>query len=342
MVRALVIGSAAALVATLAGGPLIAWLRSRGFTKAISDEGPQSHQVKAGTPTMGGLLVLGTVLVFTATTLLAGRPFLLLPLGVMAGAAVVGLADDMLTIQGRERIGGHERGGLIAKALLGGVLGLIAGLVVYYSLDREYVSVPHFGTYHWSAAALVLASVAVVGGTTSAVAITDGLDGLVGGLLLFAYGAYGVIAGLEGETYLMMFCFTVVGALAGFLWHNAHPASVFMGETGVLPLGAGLAVVALMTGWWLVLPVIGVVFVAEALSDVVQISSFQLSGRRVLRMAPLHHHFELLGWKETQVVSRFWLVGIAGALLGVALVATNLPPGPSSSLWVGISLVLTQ
>jgi phospho-N-acetylmuramoyl-pentapeptide-transferase len=323
MVRALVIGSAAALVSVIAGGPLVALLGRLGMGKAISGEGPQSHQAKAGTPTMGGLLVLGTVLVFTLTTFLAGHPFLLLPLGVMAGAAVVGFADDLLTIQGRERIGGHERGGLIAKALLGGGLGLISGLVVYYSLGHEHVSVPHYGDYHWSGPAVVLASIAVVGSTTSAAAITDGLDGLLGGLLVFAYGAYGVIAGMEGEVYLAMFCFTVVGALAGFLWYNAHPARVFMGEAGALPLGAGLATVALMTGWWLVLPVIGVVFVAEALSDVAQIGSFRLTGRRVLKMAPLHHHFELLGWEETQVVTRFWLAGIVGALLGVALVLTQ-------------------
>ncbi len=323
MVRALFIGSAAAIVAGLVGGPFIDWLRHRGMIKAISEEGPQSHLSKSGTPTMGGLIVLGTIAVFTATTFLVGHAFLLLPLGVMGAAAVVGFADDLLTIQGRERIGGHERGGLIAKALLGGLLGLIAGLVVYYSLDHETVELPHYGAYHWSAAAVVLASTVVVGSTTSAVAITDGLDGLVGGLLLLAYGSYGVIAGIEGETYLMMFCFTVVGALAGFLWHNAHPARVFMGETGALPLGAGLATVALMTGWWLVLPVIGVVFVAEGLSDVVQIGSFRLTGRRVLKMAPLHHHFELAGWQEPQVVARFWLAGIVGAMLGIALVLTH-------------------
>src|ERR1700675_2129553 len=149
MVRALVIGSAAMVFATLAGGPLINWLIQRGIIKGISQEGPESHLSKAGTPTMGGLLVLSTILVFTVTTFLIGHPFLLLPLGVMAGAAVVGFADDLLTIQGRERIGGHERGGLIAKALLGTALGLIVGLVVYYSLDHETVELPHYGSYHW-------------------------------------------------------------------------------------------------------------------------------------------------------------------------------------------------
>jgi len=323
MVRALVIGSAASAVALLAGGPFIDLLRRLGVGKAISGEGPESHQAKAGTPTMGGLLLLGTIAAVTVSANLFGRGSVLLPLGVMALAGVAGFADDLLTLQGRERIGGHERGGLVAKALVGAILGLIAGLLVYYPLEVEHVNVPHYGPYHWSAAAVVLASIAVVAGTTSAAAITDGLDGLLAGLMLFAYGAFGVIAGLQGQTYLATFCFTVAGAIIGFLWHNGHPARVFMGETGALPLGAGLAVVALMTGWWLLLPVIGVVFVVEAASDIVQIGSFQLTGRRVLKMAPLHHHFELAGWAEPQVVLRFWLVGMAGALLGVALALTE-------------------
>jgi phospho-N-acetylmuramoyl-pentapeptide-transferase len=323
MVRALVIGSAASAVALLAGGPFIELLRRLGVGKAISEEGPQSHQSKAGTPTMGGLLMLGTIAAVTVPTNLFGRGSILLPLGVMAIAATVGFADDLLTLQGRERIGGHERGGLIAKALLGAGIGLIAGLLVYYPLEVEHVYVPHYGPCHWSAAAVVLASIAVVASTTSAAAITDGLDGLLAGLLLFAYGAYGVIAGLQGQTYLATFCFTVAGAIIGFLWYNGHPARVFMGETGALPLGAGLAVVGLMTGWWLLLPVIGVVFVAEAVSDIVQIGSFQLTGRRVFKMAPLHHHFELAGWAEPQVVTRFWLVGMVGAVLGVALALTE-------------------
>lgn len=323
MARGLIIGTAAALFATLAGGPLIDWLRAHGFGKAISDEGPESHQAKAGTPTMGGLLVIGTLLVFTAFTNLWGHPSILLPLGIMGVAAVVGYADDLLTIQGRPRIGGHERGGLIAKALLGAALGLVAGFVTYYSLDMRHVLVPNYGVYHWNVVAIVLASVVVVACTTSSVAISDGLDGLVGGLLVVAYGAYGLLAVFESEFHLATFCFTVVGALAGFLWYNSHPARVFMGEVGALPLGAGLATVALMLGWWLLLPVIGIVFVAEGLSDVAQIGSFQLTGRRVLKMAPLHHHFELLGWEETQVVTRFCLAGLAGAMLGVALALTH-------------------
>jgi phospho-N-acetylmuramoyl-pentapeptide-transferase len=150
--------------------------------------------------------------------------------------------------------------------------------------------------------------------------VTDGLDGLAGGLSAFAFAAYGLIAFLQGQDFLATFSFTVVGATMGFLWYNAHPARVFMGDTGALALGGTLAVVALMTGHWLLLPVIGIVFVAEAASDFLQISYFKLThGKRIFKMAPLHHHFELLGWAETQVVGRLWLVGIAGAMIGIAL-----------------------
>jgi phospho-N-acetylmuramoyl-pentapeptide-transferase len=323
MVRALVIGSAAMGLATVLGAPLIAELRRRGLGKAISSEGPESHLSKAGTPTMGGMLVLLVVAAVTIPTNLWSHPSILLPLLVMAGAAAVGFADDLLTIQGRERIGGHERGGLIAKALLGAGLGLVVGLIVYFGMDRHHVFVPHYGAYQWSSVLLVAAAIVVVAGTTSAVAISDGLDGLLGGLLVLSYGAYGVIAAAQDDSHIAVFCLTVAGAIAGFLWYNAYPASVFMGETGALPLGAGLATVALMTGWWLLLLIIGAVFVAEALSDIVQIGSFQLRGKRLLRMAPLHHHFELSGWAETQVVTRFWLVGAVGAALGVALALTG-------------------
>ena len=322
MVRALVIGSAASLVALLAGGPLVALLERLGVRKAISDEGPDSHHSKAGTPTMGGLLILGTVLAMTIPTNLTDRLSILLPLGVMGAVGLIGFADDLLTLQGSSRVGGHERVGLILKTSALGVVGLATGLILFYWLEVESLNVPHFGQYELSAGHIVVAIVVVMG-TTSATAVTDGLDGLLAGTMALAFAAYGVIAFLQGQSFLATFSFTVVGAIIGFLWYNAHPARVFMGETGAMPLGAGLATVALMTGWWLILPIVGVVLVAELLSVVVQIGSFQLTGRRPLKMAPLHHHFELLGWSEPQVVLRFWLIGAVGALLGIALALTG-------------------
>ena len=322
MVRALVIGSAATVVAALLGGPLIDVLRRLGIGKAISAEGPQSHQAKAGTPTMGGLLFLSVIAVFTATTNLVDKLSILLPLGVMGATGAIGVLDDLRTIQGRSSGTGHEREWQFAKegALL--VVGLGTGLVLYFSLDIREMHVPHLGSYDIGWAYIPLA-VVVMAGTTSASGFTDGLDGLLGGLMALAFGAYGVIAFAQGQTYLAVFCFTVVGALGGFLWHNAHPARVFMGDTGSLPLGAGLATVALMTGWWVLLPVVGVMLVIEGLSVVGQVASFRLLGFRILRMAPVHHHFELTGWPETRIVLRFWLIGLVGALIGVALALTD-------------------
>ena len=156
--------------------------------------------------------------------------------------------------------------------------------------------------------------------TTSSVAITDGLDSLAGGTVAIAFAAFGVIAIGQEQDFLVRFSFTTVGAVLGFLWYNAHPAQVFMGDTGALALGGTLSIVALMTGHWLLLPVIGIVFVIEASSDIIQIAYFKYSGgKRVFRMAPIHNHFELLGWSEPQIVTRFWLIGIAGAIVGVAL-----------------------
>ena len=323
MVQALVVGSVAAGVALIAGRPLLALLARFEVGKAISDEGPDSHHAKAGTPTMGGLLMLGTILTLTVATNLFGRLSILLPLGVMGAAGLLGFVDDLLTLQGRERIGAHGRLGFALKGAVLVVLGIATGFVLYYSLNVERLEVPHFGQYAPHAGLLIAMAVVVFVATTSAAAVTDGLDGLLAGLMALAFAAYGVIALLQGQTFLGVFCFTVVGAILGFLWYNAHPAQLFMGETGALSLGAGLATVALMTGWWLVLPVVGIVFVLEAFSNIAQIGSLRLTGRRVLRMAPLHHHFELIGWAEPQVVLRFWLVGVVGALLGVALVLTD-------------------
>jgi phospho-N-acetylmuramoyl-pentapeptide-transferase len=179
--------------------------------------------------------------------------------------------------------------------------------------------VPHFGAFSLGAFYVVVAAVVFFAGTSGMV-ITDGMDGLMAGVSAIAYAAYGAIALTQGQDALGAFAFAVTGATAAFLWFNAYPAQVFMGEVGSQPLAVGLVVLALMTGWWLLLPVIGVVYFAEGLSDVIQIGYFKLSkGKRVFRMAPIHYHFQLGGWQETQVVARFWLIGLLGAFAGVAL-----------------------
>ncbi len=323
MVYALVVGSSAFVLSLAAGGPVVAFLLRRGWGKAISSDGPASHATKAGTPTMGGLLIFGVVFLVTAPTNLAGHLSIFLPLGAIVAAGLIGLFDDYLTLEGRERVEAHVRVHMLAKLGTMTVLALGAALILYYGLDARSINVPHFGKYDMGLVYIPVA-VAVIVGTTSAVAITDGLDALAGGTAALAFGAYGVIAFLQEQTFLATFSFTVVGATLGFLWYNAYPARVIMGDTGAMALGSALAVVALMTGQWLLLPVVGVIFVMEALSDVIQIAYFRLTGgRRVFRMSPLHHHFELLGWSEPQVVTRFWLIGMVGGLLGIALALTD-------------------
>ena len=311
------------LVAILLGYPLLTLLRQLGIGKKIRIEGPSSHEQKMGTPTMGGLLICTCVAVVSAIVGLTihqdeGRS-VLVPLAVLILCAIVGAVDDFLTL-----VGGRGDGlSVTTKLFLLTLIGLASGIAIWHpqGLDYDFMFIPtqpppgeHLG--FWFVPLAVLAIV----GTANAVNLTDGLDSLAATAGAWSFLAYGVIALLQGQAFLVTFCFTVVGALLGFLWFNAHPALVFMGDTGSLALGAALAVVALMTGHIILLPLIGIVFVAEALSVMLQTGYFKLTGgRRLFRMAPLHHHFELLGWSETHITQRFWLISMLAAIAGVAL-----------------------
>lgn len=314
MFRALVIGVVAFLLSALSGLPIVGELRRRKLGKAISDYLPE-HNAKAGTPTMGGIMIFPTVLLVTLVGNLAGRYSMLLPFGMIGSTGLIGFIDDLGSLQGRARAGLSWR----LKFSIIAALSVAAGFILYFPLGIHRVAIPWHGHVNIGWAIIPLAVLIIVG-TTSAVAVTDGLDMLAGGTTAFAFAAYGAIAAFQGQPFLGAFCYTVVGAILGFLWFNAYPARVIMGDTGALALGSGLAVVALMTEQWIVLPIVGIVFVVEAFSDVLQIVYFKAThGRRILRKAPLHHHFEMSGWSEVQVVMRFWLAGIAGAMIGVAL-----------------------
>ncbi|MEI6664645.1 MAG: phospho-N-acetylmuramoyl-pentapeptide-transferase [Chloroflexota bacterium] len=315
MSYALVVGFLSFVVALITGGPVVRWLQARHLGKAISEFGPSSHLTKAGTPTMGGLLIFGTVAIVTVFTNINGHLSILLPLSVVLAMLIVGMVDDRGTLIGQRSAGLSWR----LKLVLIAILSAVVSWVCYSLLDAHSVNVPDLGKFDIGISYLVVAFI-VVFATTTSVAITDGLDGLLGGTAAVAFVAYGVIAVAQEQDFVATFCLTVAGALLGFLWFNAHPARVFMGDTGALPLGAALGTVALMTGHWLLLPVIGVVFVAEAASDVIQIAYFKTTGgRRIFRMAPLHNHLELIGWSEPQIVTRLWLVSIAGGMVGIAL-----------------------
>ncbi len=315
MFHALLLGVTAFALAAVAGSPVVEFLRAQKVGKAISADGPVTHNIKAGTPTMGGVLIFGTVLIVTLALNLVRGLSILLPFTVIAVAGLIGLMDDLGTLHGRRQRGLSWR----LKFLLFGLLSLATGFVLYFWLRVEHVHVPWVGPV-WIGVGIVPLALPIMLGTTISAGITDGMDGLLGTTAALAYVAYGVIAAAQGQTFLAGFCFTVVGAILGFLWFNGYPACVFMGEVGALPLGAALAVVAMMTEQWIVLPLIGVVFFANAMADIIQVVYFKLThGKRLFRMAPLHNHFELLGWPESRVVTRLWLVGAAGAMLGIAV-----------------------
>jgi len=293
--------------------------------KQIRVDGPQSHFSKAGTPTMGGLLVvtvvLGVTIVLNFLNLIGmnaiGRS-ILLPMGVMAGMAVLGGVDDWVNVK-RRNPGGI---GMLArhKAFWGLAIAVAAAVGLHFFLGLESMAVPGVPEKISIGLWYIPVAVFIVNATCHTVNLTDGLDGLAAGTVLAAFLSYAVIAYLQEQVYLVAFCLTVVGALMGFLWFNAYPAKVIMGDTGALALGGTLATVALMTGQWLLLPVVGVVFVAEGMSDILQVAYFKRTkGKRLFRMAPIHHHFELGGWSEVQVTIRFWIIGIIGGMLGVAL-----------------------
>jgi phospho-N-acetylmuramoyl-pentapeptide-transferase len=312
------------MLAIIWGTPLLRVLRHFRIGKIIRVEEPDRHFTKMGTPTMGGVMIILPVALITilmnAASLLGvtvlGRS-VLLPLLVLLTYGLLGAVDDWEGVRGPRRgIGMRAR----TKFLFQVVLAVGIAFVLKYMLGVPEMFWPGWddpislGNLYIPVAAFIIV------GMSNAVNFTDGLDGLAGLISATAFAAYGVIALLQGQIFIGRFCFTLVGALFGFLWFNVHPAQLFMGDTGSLALGATLGVVALMTGQWLLLPIIAIIPVSEAFSDVIQIVYFRATkGKRFFRMAPIHYHFELGGWSETQVVQRFWLVGLLFAMFGIAL-----------------------
>jgi phospho-N-acetylmuramoyl-pentapeptide-transferase len=230
----------------------------------------------------------------------------------------LGSLDDWQKLRGKRR---EERGMRArTKFVIQIILGVIISIGLQYVLQAPQMYLPWLNREITLGFWYVPISTLLIVGFSNAVNFTDGLDGLAGLISATCFATYGLIALMQGQLYLARFCFTLVGALFGFLWFNVHPAQLFMGDIGSLPLGATLAVVALMTGQWLLLPLIAVIPLSVMLSVVLQVGYFKLTkGKRLFKMAPLQHHFELLGWSETQVVQRFWLIGLLAAILGTAI-----------------------
>jgi phospho-N-acetylmuramoyl-pentapeptide-transferase len=317
-----VLAAAVAFLVTVAlGSTFIQFLQSRKFGQFVREEGPQTHLIKAGTPTMGGVVIL---MGLVAALLVVARPnaatfATLLLVMVVAG---IGFYDDWQKISKKrpEGLSARYKFGLLMLAVV-----LADVLAIYYVGVTQTVLVPYFDLSLVLGPGVVGIAIfsgfllLVIAGTTNAVNLTDGLDGLAAGAGALALLSYTAIAFLERQYDVAIVCGAMVGAIIGFLWYNSHPADIFMGDTGSLAIGGVLAAAAVLTKTELLLPVIGGLFVVEALSVMIQVAVFKLTGKRVFKMAPIHHHFEFLGWEENKVVVRFWILQAACSAFGFFL-----------------------
>jgi phospho-N-acetylmuramoyl-pentapeptide-transferase len=305
----------------LLGSKFIEFLQSRKFGQFVREEGPQTHLIKTGTPTMGGIVMLTGLL---GALVVVARPNVstLTTLLLVAVVAGIGLYDDWQKISKKRPEGLSARYKFLLLTL---AVVLADVLAVRYVGVTQTVLVPYFdrslvlGPGVLGIALFSVFLLLVIAGTTNAVNLTDGLDGLAAGAAAIALLAYTAIAFLERQYDVAVICGAMVGAIVGFLWYNSHPADIFMGDTGSLAIGGVLAAAAVLTKTELLLPIVGGLFVVEALSVIVQVFVFKLTGRRVFKMAPIHHHFEFLGWDENKVVVRFWIAQAAFSSVGFFL-----------------------
>jgi phospho-N-acetylmuramoyl-pentapeptide-transferase len=305
-------------VAVILSPLFIPFLRRLKFGQSIRDEGPESHQKKSGTPTMGGIVI---VLSIIATTIFISLQYLsfsleiLLLLLVTVGFGLVGFLDDYIKVVKKRNLGLTSKQKLVGQLIIAGLFywGLLQlGISTVITIPATTISLDIGWLY------LPFVIVMLVG-ASNAVNLTDGLDGLLAGTGAIAFGAFAILAWYADLIDVAIFSAAIVGAVLGFLVFNAHPAKVFMGDTGSLALGGAIAAIAIMTKQELLLVLIGGVFVIETLSVIIQVISFKTRGKRVFKMSPLHHHYELSGWSEWRVVVTFWMVGMILAVLGIYL-----------------------
>ena len=324
MAFALTVGTATFLMAIIWGSPLVELMRRLKLGKNIRIDGPKSHREKMGTPAMGGILIVAWVTISSLTVNgvslvqdLEIAESVLIPLGVLIAYSILGGIDDYQGFRTRPGEGMKAR----HKIWFQVGIALAAAVALYLVNGQDgFVAIPTVPVLISLGVFFIPIAAFIITGVSNAVNLVDGLDGLAGLTTSSAFIAYGIIAFLQDQQFLAVFCFTVVGGCFAFLWYNAKPAQMFMGDVGSQALGGALAVVALMTNQWLILPIIGIIPVATTLSVTLQVSYFKMTGgKRLFRMSPLHHHFELIGWSETQIVQRWWLISVLGAMVGIAL-----------------------
>ncbi|HEY3186312.1 MAG TPA: phospho-N-acetylmuramoyl-pentapeptide-transferase [Solirubrobacteraceae bacterium] len=296
--------------------PYLRLLRHLGFAKQIREEEPESHMVKWGTPTMGGLLVIVVVVAIFLLLRWPPQGGVIAPLATLALVGLLGAVDDYLNARTGEGIRARQ------KLIWQSVVALFVAWQVQSTYHITGIRVPFVGDVAIEPGIYIAFAAFAIVAASNGVNITDGLDGLAGGTLAIAFVSFLIIALLNEPTQpqIALLCALIIGALLGFLWFNVHPAQLFMGDSGSLSLGATLAVIALITGQILVLPLIGLIFVVETGSVILQVAYFKATkGRRLFRFTPIHGHFELGGWDEEKITLRFWIVGILAGMLGLTL-----------------------
>lgn len=300
----------------LCTGPLlIPELHKLKFGQSIREEGPKSHQAKSGTPTMGGIMIILAIVIATVAAAPL-TPAVLLALFITLGHFVLGFLDDYIKVVKKRNLGLKAKQKMLGQILIA-IVTMIVGTRVLGIDTTIWIPIADInldiGIGYYFLVLFVLV------GTSNAVNLTDGLDGLASGTAAIASGAYALVCYMTGHFDLALFCVAMMMACVAFLRFNAHPAKVFMGDTGSLALGGAIAAVGILTHTEILLAVIGFVFVCEALSVIIQVISFKTTGKRVFRMSPIHHHFELGGWKETKVVFVFWMVGLVASVVGLLM-----------------------
>ena len=300
----------------LCTGPLlIPELHKLKFGQSIREEGPKSHQAKSGTPTMCGIMIILAIVIATVAAAPL-TPAVLLALFITLGHFVLGFLDDYIKVVKKRNLGLKAKQKMLGQILIA-IVTMIVGTRVLGIDTTIWIPIADInldiGVGYYFLVLFVLV------GTSNAVNLTDGLDGLASGTVAIASGAYALVCYMTGHFDLAIFCVAMMMACLAFLRFNAHPAKVFMGDTGSLALGGAIAAVGILTHTEILLAVIGFVFVCEALSVIIQVISFKTTGKRVFRMSPIHHHFELGGWKETKVVFVFWMVGLVASVVGLLM-----------------------
>jgi len=305
-----------AFIITLVSGPIvIPMLKKLNIGQNVRDDGPKSHlTTKSGTPTMGGIIIIFSLVITALTSGLLNRDMYVLVLSTI-GFGLIGFIDDYLKIKNKRSLGLKAYQKLIGQVVLAVILAIYQSNT---SMLGTKVIIPFFENKYLDLGMLYVPFIAfVVVGTVNSVNFTDGLDGLASGVTLIVSSFFGLVALNWGMDSISIFSAALTGACLGFLVHNAHPAKIFMGDTGSLALGGAISAIAILLNLPLIIPIVGGIYFAEALSVIIQVISFKLTGKRVFLMSPLHHHFELKGWKETKVVVVFWSITVVLSLIGV-------------------------